>query len=277
MPTKEVFGSQKDPEVGVPVRIVRVAPKVTLMSDPTTKPPAEIVALVVFGGDAPDHQVVQRLDRSMPLLVIAADSGAQHAVALGLDVTIAVGDFDSIDAQLLVDLERGGTTIERHPTTKDATDLELAIDVAIREGATTIVVIGGHGGRVDQSFGNLLVISSPAYESVSMHGLVGAARVSVVNASNPAYFGGDVGEYVSILPMHGDAHGITTTGLEYPLDGESLRAGTTRGVSNVFVGPEASVSVTSGVVVVVRPGPELPHIDSDPNIPATEPDIEGTN
>jgi thiamine pyrophosphokinase len=227
------------------------------MSNPETQNPMEVVALVVFGGDAPNHEAVARLDRSMPLLVIAADSGAEHAVALGLDIAIAVGDFDSIDADLLIRLEADGTTIERHSPTKDATDLELAIDVAIREGATTIVVIGGHGGRVDQSYGNFLVLASPAYAAVSMHGLIGGARISVATPDQPVVFGGDAGEYVTLLPIHGDAHGITTTGLEYKLAGESLLSGTTRGVSNVFVGPEASVSVTEGVVIVVRPGPEI--------------------
>jgi thiamine pyrophosphokinase len=240
------------------------------MSNSASQNPTEVVALVVFGGDAPDHEAVARLDRSMPLLVIAADSGAEHAVALGLDIAIAVGDFDSIDADLLIRLEAEGTTIERHPPTKDATDLELAIDVAIREGATTIVVIGGHGGRVDQSYGNLLVLASPAYAAVSMHGLIGGARISVATPDQSVVFGGDVGEYVTLLPIHGDAHGITTTGLEYALAGASLLSGTTRGVSNVFIGPEASVSVTEGVVIVVRPGPESTTAPSQPNFPSDE-------
>ncbi|MSZ88258.1 MAG: thiamine diphosphokinase [Actinobacteria bacterium] len=253
-----------------------VSPQVTVMSNPANQNPPEVVALVVFGGDAPDHQAVARLDRSMPLLVIAADSGAEHAVALGLDIAIAVGDFDSIDADLLSRLEADGTTIERHPPTKDATDLELAIDVAIREGATTVILIGGHGGRVDQSYGNLLVLASPAYAAVSMHGLIGGARISVANPDRPVVFGGDVGEYVTLLPIHGDAHGITTTGLEYALAGDSLLSGTTRGVSNVFVGPEASVSVTAGVVIVVRPGPELPAEPSRPDSPSDESRDQGT-
>jgi thiamine pyrophosphokinase len=246
------------------------------MSNPANQSPPEVVALVVFGGDVPNHEAVARLDRSMPLLVIAADSGAEHAVALGLEIAIAVGDFDSIDADLLTRLEAEGTTIERHSPTKDATDLELAIDVAIREGATTIVVIGGHGGRVDQSYGNLLVLASPAYAAVSMHGLIGGARISVATPGQPVVFGGDVGEYVTLLPIHGDAHGIITTGLEYVLAGDSLRSGTTRGVSNVFVGPEASVSVTEGVVIVVRPGPESTTAPSRPDTPSDQSRTQGT-
>lgn len=245
------------------------------MSDTANQNPSEVVALVVFGGDAPNHEAVARLDRSMPLLVIAADSGAEHAVALGLEIAIAVGDFDSIDADLLTRLEAEGTTIERHSPTKDATDLELAIDVAIREGATTIVVIGGHGGRVDQSYGNLLVLASPAYAAVSMHGLIGGARISVATPGQTVVFGGEVGEYVTLLPIHGDAHGITTTGLEYALAGDSLRSGTTRGVSNVFVGPEASVSVAEGVVIVVRPGSELAADRSRAELPPNESQTKG--
>ena len=63
--------------------------------------------------------------------VVAADGGADAALALGLHVDLAIGDFDSISAAGLAALERAGTRIERHPAAKDATDLELALDAAL--------------------------------------------------------------------------------------------------------------------------------------------------
>ena len=55
-------------------------------------------------------------------------------------------------------------------------------------------------------------------------------------------------------PLHGPADGIRTEGLAYPLDGETLEPGSTRGVSNVFVGETAYVSVKRGVLLAVFPG-----------------------
>jgi thiamine pyrophosphokinase len=213
-------------------------------------------AIIIIGGVRPDVNLAAALE-SEGALVIAADSGAVHAKAAGLTIDIAVGDFDSIPPTLLKELESAGVKIERHPAVKDATDLELAIDVAIREGADVITIVGGHGGRVDQSFANAFVIASPAYAHVSMHAILDSALVSVVHGGGGVTFVGDPGDVVTILPLHGDAVGVRTEGLEYPLRGEGLLAGTTRGVSNVLLDHEATVSIDEGTVLVVRPSSEL--------------------
>ena len=212
-------------------------------------------AIIIIGGVRPDVNLAAALE-SEGALVIAADSGAVHAKAAGLTIDIAVGDFDSIPPTLLQELESTGVKIERHPVAKDATDLELAIDVAIRQGADVITIVGGHGGRVDQSFANAFVISSPSYSHVSMHAILDSALVSVVHGGGGVTFVGDPGDVVTILPLHGDAVGVQTEGLKYPLRGERLPAGTTRGVSNVLLKHEATVSIEEGTVLVVRPSPE---------------------
>ena len=223
---------------------------------PSDEERASRAAIVVMGGVAPDVELAASLQRE-DVIVIAADSGAVHAQSAGMEIDIAVGDFDSIPPSLLVELERAGVRVERHPVAKDETDLELAIDVALREGADVITVIGGHGGRVDQSLANAFVIASPTYAHVSMHAVLDSALVSVVHGGGGVTFTGCPGDIVTILPLHGDAVGVRTVGLEYRLTGETLSSGTTRGVSNVLVDREATVSLDEGTVIVVRPGPEL--------------------
>ena len=139
-------------------------------------------AIIIIGGVRPDVSLAAALE-SEGALVIAADSGAVHAKAAGLTIDIAVGDFDSIPPMLLQELESAGVKIERHPVVKDATDLELAIDVAIRQGADVITIVGGHGGRVDQSFANAFVISSPTYSHVSMHAILDRLEKTSFQAS----------------------------------------------------------------------------------------------
>ena len=214
-------------------------------------------AVVVAGGEVPDLGLLAAVGGAA-VLVVAADSGAAHAVEAGLTIDVVVGDFDSIDPALLAELEADGVRVERHPVAKDATDLELAIEIALREGATEVHVVGGHGGRVDQSFANAFIVSSPAYKHVRMHAVLDSARVSVVHGGGVVSFDGAPGDVVTLLPMHGDAVGVRTTGLEYPLHGEMLRAGTTRGVSNVLLDRHATVAIEEGTLLVVRPGPENP-------------------
>ncbi|MEX1218636.1 MAG: thiamine diphosphokinase [Acidimicrobiales bacterium] len=213
-------------------------------------------AIIVMGGVRPVIGLASALEHD-DALVITADSGAVFALAAGFAIDFAVGDFDSIPPPVLIDLEQSGVQIERHPAEKDATDLELAIDIALREGAEVITIVGGHGGRVDQSLANALLLASPRYAHLSMHALLDSASVSVAHGGGGVTFVGKPGDVVSLLPMHGDAKGVRTEGLDYPLEGETLAVGTTRGVSNVLSGLQATVTLEVGTLLVVRPGPQI--------------------
>jgi len=215
------------------------------------------VGVVVAGGAPPDLGLLGRL-AGPGRIVVAADSGADHALAAGLTIDVVVGDLDSIDPSVLHELERRAVRIERHPADKDATDLELAIDVIVREGARSVIVVAGHGGRVDQSMANALVVASPRWTGVSMHAVLDSARVSVVHGPGAVGFDGAPGDVVTLLPVHGRATGVRCVGLEYPLHGEDLDPGSTRGVSNVQIDRSASVSIERGTLLVIRPGPEFP-------------------
>jgi len=100
---------------------------------------SEEVVVVVSGGDPPASGSALAVPPGAP--IIAADSGLEHALALGLEVAVAVGDFDSASSEAVAIAEAAGVRIERHPTEKDATDLELALDAAMRMNPRRIVRI----------------------------------------------------------------------------------------------------------------------------------------
>src|SRR4051794_10898103 len=114
--------------------------------------------IVVAGGDPVPPSVRSRLPDAA--LVIAADSGADHAASLGLSVDLVVGDLDSVSPAGLAAARDGGARVDEHPAEKDATDLELALDAAVSAGATEIVVVGGHGGRLDHLLANCMLLGS---------------------------------------------------------------------------------------------------------------------
>lgn len=205
--------------------------------------------LVIAGGDAP---TAANLAVLLPAdHVIAADSGYDHARRYGVTVDVVVGDLDSITGGGRRAAVAAGIPLVEHPRDKDQTDLELALALALAHPAGRITVLGGHGGRLDHLLANVLLLASPALAAVEVEALLGPARVTVIRST--ATLRGRVGELVSLLPVHGDAGGVTTQGLRYPLRGETLRAGSPRGVSNDFVAPEASVTVASGTLVAVQP------------------------
>ena len=205
--------------------------------------------LLFTGGDPVDPSVALRLPADA--YVIAADSGLGHAVALGRHVDLAVGDFDSVDLVALRAAADAGTTIERHPVAKDETDLELGLAAAVARGAARVIVVGGHGGRVDHFIAGALLLASDRFASVRITAHVGAAVLNVVR--DEVVLAGEAGSLVSLLPVGGDAVGVWTDGLEYKLCGETLRAGSTRGVSNVLEATTATVTVGSGELLVVQP------------------------
>lgn len=208
--------------------------------------------IAIFAGGSRPLARRARAASSSASFVIAADSGADHARALGVPVDLAVGDFDSISAQGLRALERAGVRLERHPSQKDATDLELALGAATALQPRRIVVLGGLRGRLDHLLGEVGLLGAEPYRGIEIDALLGPATVHVVH--DERLLSGSVGEQISLFALHGPAHGVVTDGLVYPLRGEALAPGSTRGVSNVFAASDARVALTSGVLLAVRPG-----------------------
>jgi thiamine pyrophosphokinase len=208
-------------------------------------------SVVIFsGGDASRPEELHGVARDA--VVIAADSGAEHALALGWRVDRLVGDLDSIDPATLRRLEASGTTVERHPEAKDKTDLALALDVARTGGAARITVVGGHGGRLDHLLANALLLGADRYATIELDARMGPARLTVVRRRRELL--GQRGDLVTLLPLGGAATGVSTEGLLFPLHDATVEAGSTWGVSNELLAERAVVSVSGGVIAAVQPG-----------------------
>ena len=206
-------------------------------------------AVVFAGGDPPARTAL----RDVPAvdLVIAADSGLAHARALGVGVDLVVGDLDSVDRADLDAAVAAGAVVERHPTAKDATDLELALLAARDRGAAEIVVVGGHGGRLDHFLANVLLLGAAELSGVRVWARLADATVTVVR--DHAELAGSHGSLCSLLPIGGPAEGVRTERLRFPLERETLFPGSTRGVSNEFLAPTAAVTLERGVLLAVVP------------------------
>ena len=205
-------------------------------------------ALVIAGGDAPAPIDVEL---AAAPLVIAADSGVGHALALGLRVDLVIGDLDSADP---ADVERAvaaGARVDRHPADKDATDLELALDAARALGATEVTVLGVGGGRLDHLLANLLLVTHAAYAELTIDACVDDTRISVVRTARQLT--GAVGSTVTLLPIGGPARGVSTTGLRWTLTDAELTPASTLGVSNEIVESPANILVREGVLLAIQP------------------------
>ena len=208
-------------------------------------------AIVLAGGDPVEPDLRTLLPDGA--VVVAADSGLHQAELLGLRVDYVVGDLDSADPAAVERARAAGAVVERHPVDKDASDLELAFDLARDRGALRITVVGGAGGRLDHFLANVALLASPRFADLEIDARLGDAYVVVVQGGRlPRVTTGAAGSLVTLLPVGGDASGITTIGLQYPLRGATLRPGTSRGVSNVLIGEQASVALDQGTLLVIQ-------------------------
>jgi thiamine pyrophosphokinase len=207
-----------------------------------------VSTIIVFaGGKAVARTAVEELpfaDR-----VIAADSGYLIASSLGYRVDTVVGDMDSIGSTAQI---HESTEVVRHPVDKDATDLELAFELAVRDQPRRIVLVGAEGGRFDHEVAAVSVICSDRWSVVPEIDWVRSDAISYV-IRHARRIQGDPGDLISLIPIGGDATGVVTTGLKWELNGETLHAGSTRGVSNVLLRTEIMVRLSSGVLVGVIP------------------------
>jgi thiamine pyrophosphokinase len=202
--------------------------------------------MIVAAGDGPT------LTLPVAPTVIAADGGLDRALSLGVTVDAVVGDLDSVTPEALAEAETGGATIVRHPRAKNETDLELALTYAVAGGARRALVVASAEGRLDHLLASLLLLGSEVVGGLELDAFVGSALVHVVRGTR--MLEGEDGELLSLLAVGGPARGVVTDGLAYPLDGETLEPGSSRGISNVFVGQTATVTVADGTLLAIRPG-----------------------
>lgn len=208
-------------------------------------------AIVVIGGEAPYPAVAAHL---APVdLVVAADSGLDAAVGLGLRPDVVVGDLDSVSPSALATAEAAGTTIERHPSDKDATDVELAVDAATARGATAITVVGGLGDRLDHLLGTLAVLGAPRLARIAVDAWLGRAWLAALQGPGQRDVDGRPGDYISLVPLAGPARGVRTQGLRWPLDDALLTPTSTLGISNELLRGRAEVRLAAGSLLVIRP------------------------
>jgi thiamine pyrophosphokinase len=224
-------------------------------------PAAATHALILADGSVPPPATLERVWPGWSAgvdLVIAADGGARHAALIGRRPDLWVGDGDSIDAADLAALEAAGVAVRRSPVDKDESDAELAILAAIDEGARRVTILGALGGaRIDHGLANVWLLGHPRLAGCDARLLDAAARIRLVGPGRTD-LAGRIGDLVSLLPFGGDATGLTTRGLRYPLRDEALPSGPSRGLSNVREAGDAALTVESGRILVVETPATLP-------------------
>ncbi len=203
--------------------------------------------LILHGDLSPSIDVSDVTDETY---IVAVDGGLTHARRLGLTPSIVVGDMDSATETDLKWARASGADVEIAPTDKDQTDLELGL-AHITARCSRIIVLGGEGGTPGHLFGNLSTLASAMWASTTIEWRLANATVRVLHADSRHIVSETVGDRVSLIPIHGAAVGVTTTGLQWPLVAATLMAGESRGISNKTISSPATVQLAAGALVVI--------------------------
>lgn len=195
---------------------------------------------------APDHldSLLEEAD-----LLIAADGGTRYLAKMGRMPDVVIGDMDSIQDEQQSRLKVAGIEMLVFSSDKDQSDLELALLHAKERGADEIHVLAGLGRRWDHSLVNLLLAALPELAQVEVNFWHGVQRLVLIK--DHLELSQVAGTRLSLIPVGGDAQGVSTQGLSYALEDEDLLFGSSRGVSNEFAEQKASINVKKGMLLAV--------------------------
>jgi thiamine pyrophosphokinase len=184
-------------------------------------------------------------------LLIAADGGGRHCLEAGCAPQVIIGDLDSIAQSELQELVSLGTEVLTHPVRKNETDLELAIGYAMKKGVKEIIILSALGGRWDHTLGNIMLLASTRFEPARIRIIDHNQEIDLIRAGDIHVITGNPGDIVSLIPVHNTVVGVTTSGLEYKLNGNALVFGATLSLSNTLNSKQATVAIEEGLLICI--------------------------
>ena len=212
-----------------------------------------ITACIVAGGRVTDGPRVRAVLNDASL-IIAADRGIRACMDLDATPRLCIGDFDSVSPDDLQRARALGWPIEEHPAEKAATDGELALEAALKYGATRITILGALEGadRVDHAIANVLLLAREDLRQLDVRLVDEMREAFLIRGGEASAVTGDRGDFVSLLPLSGQDAVVSTWGLKYDLTGVALAHGATRGMSNELVWGRAEIHVAVGQLLIMH-------------------------
>jgi thiamine pyrophosphokinase len=212
--------------------------------------------IIIFAnGDLPNKEKARAILREDDF-IIAADGGTHHALALGRTPDVIIGDLDSLPANF--ELSTFNDDVILYPKDKNETDLELAIQHALTLNPEQIIILAALGGRLDQTLGNIALISNVQQPALSLS-KGSTFNISLDDGIEEVFFcreqaqvNGANGDTVSLIPWQGEVTGVITTGLKWPLQNEILYPQKTRGISNEMMNDTATIQIKSGLLLIIH-------------------------
>ncbi|MEI8215889.1 MAG: thiamine diphosphokinase [Eubacteriales bacterium] len=185
--------------------------------------------------------------------VYCADGGVENAYALGITPNMIIGDYDSISIEPLdipnKGLKPGMITLPRE---KDETDLFACVLDGLEKGFEDFILMCCTGGRLDHFMGALAILEYLNLKKAK--GLIIDNKNVIMFLKNGSLTldKDEKFKYLSIIPLDETICGVSTKGLAYTLDRETLYREKGLGISNEIIGESGRVSIEKGSALIIR-------------------------
>ena len=210
-------------------------------------------ALIVTGGQIERAFCMEYLEKNSFDYMAAVDFGLRFFYDAQIAPDLAVGDFDSADADVLRHFkDREGIEWVRLVPEKDDTDTEAAVRRVIAKGYGQIHILGATGSRLDHALGNIGLLGLGLEAGIEMFLADPHNRVRMIEEPITISKKGQFGNYVSLLPVSEKVFGVTLLGMKYPLNNHTLTQFNSLGISNEIIEERAEIRIKGGTLLVLE-------------------------
>lgn len=208
--------------------------------------------IIISGGNINIEFLKEFLNKSYYDNIIAVDKGLESLYALNILPNHIVGDFDSVNKNIIDFYNDKTATIHKYNSQKDYTDTDIALKLAIELNSTTISIVGATGTRLDHTLANIHIMLQTLNKNINCSLLDKNNKIYLINTNTTIKKSLVYGNYISLIPLTTTVTGITLKGFKYPLENYTLEIGKSLGVSNEIVDDVATIELTNGCLIVIE-------------------------
>lgn len=183
-------------------------------------------ALIIANGESCSMELLGQLLEWSPTIVVL-DGAAHRFEPLGIKMDVLLGDFDgNVNLEEIEQRQQPLRVV--HTPDQKLTDLEKAILWLIEEGYPSANIAWATGLRADHTVNNMMSLFK-FQDRIDLVMVDDHSRIFSLPTKYKKWY--PKGTRISLIPF-GLVDGISTLGLKYPLNEESLESGIRSGSSN---------------------------------------------
>jgi len=207
---------------------------------------------ILLNGEIKDYSIISKYIKNEKYdYIICADGGANHLYNMGIIPNYIIGDLDSIDKDVINYYKKQNVLFEKFPSKKNETDSELCILLASKLNAYKVDLFATLGGRIDHTLANINLLYYIREQKIVPR-IISEKEDIYIAINESIQIKGKKEDIISIIPIKGDAKGITLENLEYNLNNYNMKYSSPLGISNIMLSDECSITVKEGSVLIIR-------------------------